>query len=420
MVTETKLAQVAGLNDVEGFIYPLPKPLDKYIYVFWYHDIQYASDEYGCTTLPNIFHHWLVDVTQLTEQTPPNVPHINLFGSECTPYVYFRQVQFFQRQGKLYMLLGGYEYGSYVKIAALIDITNPANPVVVKVLKDTQGSSWWNSHKPLYFPARDEILLVSLNGIGRACKFDQFLNATDFTSCPQIFSTGFSSAVDGFIANFTEDKVYIAVSDYNTQNTYRAIYDATGTVTTITQSIGQVNAKYALVFVVSGGNVTRIDLVDKSTLSVVSSINVNMPFSEYYAIDIGDGAMFLFNGTSKIYIIKYTGEVYEYTLSQAYYGAGYISGSFYAFKHVSDIRTSGEIYRITIDNYYYVERDPNDPTGKTFILKDKAGNPVPNKTIVIAKHPCILGVDGYVTATTDASGKFTLPSYGVFVIAGVF
>jgi len=69
MVSSTLLCQVGGLNDVDGMVWELPAPYDKYLLISWYHDQNYGSDEYGCTSTPNIFHIWLVDETQLTGQT---------------------------------------------------------------------------------------------------------------------------------------------------------------------------------------------------------------------------------------------------------------------------------------------------------------------------------------------------------------
>jgi hypothetical protein len=85
-------------------------------------------------------------------------------------------------------------------------------------------------------------------------------------------------------------------------------------------------------------------------------------------------------------------------------------------KHYSDILTTGELYKITLDTFYYVK-----PTTlpDTFQLVDQNGNPVANKTIYLVQDFGDAYNDGYTTVTTDANGYFKVP-YGVWRIAGVF
>jgi len=424
MVSSTLLCQVGGLNDVDGMVWELPAPYDKYLLISWYHDTQYGSDEYGCRSLPNIFHIWLLDETQLTGQTPPNVPHINVFGQECHPYVLFRTLQFIARQGKFYLLLGGYDYSDKRKFLSLIDITNITSPVVVKTIKDDTGTGdWWNQTRAVYNPDRDELIYVDITGNVRRLSFSAFLNATKFSDGEVIKATGINPAVLGAFA-WDSQYILVRVDQYvstGTPQQYFGLYDRkNGTLTDISAfSFDHIMAKYALKHTMSGTTLASIDLIDKSTRTVSKTLTLNIQNigSPYDPMDLGDGIILIGNrGGTAIAIIKYDGSYYVYTSPIPMYQGRYRKGSVYALKHYSDILTTGELYKITLDTFYYVKPTTSPDT---FQLVDQNGNPVANKTIYLVQDFGDAFSDGYTTVTTDANGYFKVP-YGVWRIAGVF
>ena len=425
MVTSTLLCQVGGLNDVDGMVWELPAPYDKYLLISWYHDTQYASDEYGCTSLPNIFHIWLVDETQLTGQTPPNVPHINVFGTECTPWVVFRTLQFIARQGKFYLLLGGYDYSDKRKFLSLIDITNITSPVIIKTIKDDTGTGdWWNKLFATYNPDRDEFIYIDITGNVRRLLFSAFLNATKFTDGEVVKATGINPALEG-VFSWDSQYMLVRIVQYvatGTPQKYFGLYDRkNGTLTDISAfDFNHVMAKYALKYTMSGTTLASIDLIDKSTRTVSKTLTLNIANigEPYNPMDLGDGIILIGHvGGTTIAIIKYDGSYYTYTSPIPMFNGRYRKGNVYAFKHYSGAMTTGELYKITLDVFYYVKPTTSPDT---FQLVDQTGSPVANKTIYLVQD---FGddafSDGYTTVTTDANGYFKVP-YGVWRVAGVF
>jgi len=421
MVTSTFLCQVGGLNDVDPLPFPLPAPYDNYLLIFWYHDTQYASDEYGCRSLPNIFHTWLVDETQLTGQTPPNVPHINVFGQECTPWVMHRTINFLARQGKFYLLYGGYDYTDKRKFLSLIDITNITSPVVVNTIKDDTGTGdWWNLLQAVYNPDRDEFVYGDITGKVRVLSFQAFLNATKFSDGVVVKDTAISNAIV-HILGWDSDNFIMKIYAYGGTTTYYGLYDRkNGTVTDISiPEIHFVLAKYGVKYNMSGSTLASIDLVNKSTRSLEKTLNVNLANVNYThnPVDIGDGIMVLGSqGSTVIAIVKYDGSIYQYTSPVKLYNPFYRKGNIYAFEHYSGISTTGKLYKITLDAFYYVKPTTSPDT---FQLVDQTGSPVANKTVYLIQDYGLNFSDGYTTVTTDANGYFKVP-YGVWRVAGVF
>jgi len=421
MVTSTLLCQVGGLNDIEGQTWPLPAPYDKYLYVGWYHDLNYSQDEYGCTSLPNIFHIWLVDETQLTGQTYPNIPHINVFGQECNPWVVFRTLHFIARQGKFYLFLGGYDYSDKRKFMSLIDITNITSPVIVKTIKDDTGTGdWWNELEAMYNPDRDEFVYIDITGKIRRLSFLAFLNATKFSDGEIVKDTGLNPAIVGAHA-WDSDYIIMLIGQYGTTNRYYGLYNRkNGTITDITPfDLSDIVSKYALKYNISNNVLTSIDLIDKSTRTLAKTLTVNISGvpDNFFSADLGDGILFMGNkGSTVIAIIKYDGSVYQYTSPVKLYRASYRKGNVYTFEHYSGISTTGKVYRITLDVFYYVKPTTSPDT---FQLVDQTGSPVANKTVYLIQDFGLNLNDGYTTVTTDANGYFKVP-YGVWRIAGVF
>jgi len=321
--------------------------------------------------------------------------------------------------------LGGYDYSDKRKFLSLIDITDPTKPSVVKTIKDDTGAGdWWNKLFATYNPDRDEFIYVDISGNVRRLLFSAFLNATKFTDGEVVKATGINPALEG-VFSWDSQYMLVRVVQYvstGTPQKYFGLYDRkNGTLTDISAfDFNHVMAKYALKYTMSGTTLTSIDLIDKSTRTVSKTLTLNIANigEPYDPMDLGDGIILIGNrGGTTIAIIKYDGSYYTYTSPIPMYQGRYRKGSVYVFKHYSGILTTGELYKITLDAFYYVKPTTSPDT---FQLVDQKGNPVANKTIYLVQD---FGndafSDGYTTVTTDANGYFKVP-YGVWRIAGVF
>jgi hypothetical protein len=395
---------------------------------FWYRDVTYGSDSFGCTTLPNIFHWWILDKTQLTGQTGTSVPHYNLFGNECRAEVFFGNAQFFMRNG-LKLLVGGYVYGgNYQKYVALFDLSDPTKPTLLKELLDvsTPAGGYWNSHRALYHPPTDEIYVLSINGDVRYAKYSDFLNARDFSSLSLVGNLGFSNATDGILP-FSSGELMVRVSQYGGTGVWNGLLDtSTKTLTryTLLDSYQEFvsGRKYLLGVKISDSTLSGIDVIDKTTMSVLKSLTLNITLiggSPWR--DLGDYlARIVIDGKTFRVINLADGSYFDIILPYPMYGSDFIAGKIYGFNWVSGIDTTGELYELTLDSYYYLDYDP---TTRKAVLRDQAGNPVPNKTVIISKLFTPSRVSGFekdVTKTSDSSGVIDLSDIsGVFSITVV-
>ncbi|HWO70251.1 MAG TPA: Ig-like domain-containing protein [Actinomycetota bacterium] len=407
MVTTRLLYRVDNATDIEAYVINLPKPYDRYQVVFWYRDTTYGSDSFGCTSIPNIFHWWVLDKTQLNGQVSTNIPHVNLFGDECRAEVLFRGVQFFMRNG-LKMLVSGYTYGTYRKFAALFDMSNPLTPSLIKKLEDVGTGSWWNKHKAAYVPRTDEIYVLSLNGDVRYARYNDFINATDFSSLSLVGNIGLTNATDGLYLFDDTRLIVTAYAQLNLANKWFGFVDVTTKTltrnTTLETSVVIFNmGKYTLGLTISGGVLTRIDVYDK-TPSLLRTYTVNMQI--YTMIDLGDYVGIVLSDRRTIRVFNLTdGTYFDITLPEPIFGLSMnIGGRIYGFKWVSDINTTGELYEITLDSYYYLDYDP---ATKRAVLRDQAGNPVPNKTVYVSMVDNLAesqSMSRSIAMVTDANG----------------
>jgi len=428
MVSSKLLCRVDTATDVEAFAINFPKPYDKYLLAFWYRDVSYGSDSFGCTTLPNIFHWWILDKTQLTGQTGTAVPHYNLFGNECRAEVLFANAQFFMRSG-LKLLTSGYVYGgNYQKFVALFDLSDPTKPTLIKELLDvsTPAGGYWNLLRALYHPPTDEIYVLSINGDVRYAKYTDFLNATDFSSLTLVGNLGFSPATGGILP-FSSGKLMVNASQYGGTGVWNGLLDvSTKTLTRYTSLDayqGHVSGrKYLLGLKISNNTLTGIDVIDKTNMSVLRSLTLNIALaSQNPWIDLGDYlAQIVIDGKTFRVINLTDGSYFDIILPYPMFGSNLIAGKIYGFNWVSGINTTGELYELTLDAYYYLDYDP---TTKKAVLKDQAGSPVPNKTVIISKLFAPSRDSGFekdVTKTSDASGVIDLSDIsGVFSITVV-
>ena len=138
MVEVVELVRLSDIGDVEitGGVHAI----GNYVFIAWYHDLNYQYDEYGCKQLPNIFHNWIVKVEKLRQGS---LEHVNVFGKECTPYVLWNFVGLWLAaflpgyENRNLLVIGGYDYSDYRSRLFIIDVTNPENPRHVKTILGT-------------------------------------------------------------------------------------------------------------------------------------------------------------------------------------------------------------------------------------------------------------------------------------------
>ncbi|PNV81577.1 MAG: hypothetical protein C0179_02000 [Fervidicoccus sp.] len=421
MVSETLCCRVDTATDIEAFAIPLPKPRDNYILVFWYRDTSYASDSFGCTATPNIYHWWILDRNSLSGQVGVNVPHVNLFGSECRAEVYFSGLQFFKRDG-LKALISGYIYGgNYSKFAYIVDLSNPSAPTVVKQLTDgsAQKGDWWNLHVAYYHPETDEIWFGDIRGNIYYAPYTTFLGLTDFQGGTKLISNVYVTA-QVEIYRLTSSKLYAHVYDVNRAVHRHYIIDPSAHTYSSWTPPKTYNAlgfgmNYMVGLTTSGSTIVGIDLIDKSTLAVSKSISVSISFSRILHVTDYVSHVAIFD-TAKIILVNIsTGAVKEIAFPNPLYGYYINTPYVYGFKWVSDINTTGELVEDKLDEYYYFDYDP---TTYKATLKNTAGDPVPNKTVYIGIPGS--GKPPYSTliaqATTDANGQIDLSTYSNRVV----
>lgn len=252
---------------------------ERYAVLAWYRDLSYASDEYGCTSIPNIFHLWLVDLTQLAGQTPPNVPHVNIFGTECVPHWQWHNYSYniATKQNKRYLLFGGGRYASASVIyrrLVIADITNPTSPAIAKLLEDT--GTYGAPNDIAYDDATDKVCVVTSDAVFRCDTLDNILNYPATANLRSIPAVSTRPSVRGVVKVGT--KYMFIWND--------AIYNLdTGSITTSPFPAGTdhvtTSNNYVIVLIASTQdrrNKTAIEVRDPDTLSLIKTINISPPF----------------------------------------------------------------------------------------------------------------------------------------------
>jgi hypothetical protein len=417
MVSEKLLCRVDNATDIEAFVVRFPKPLDKYLFVFWYRDTTYTSDSFGCTSIPNIFHFWILDEGQLAGQTGTAIPHINLTGNECNPHVFFRGLQFFWRNG-LKLMISGYVYGgSYPKFISIYDVSDPAKPKLEKELRDGSptAGNWWNYLAAIYLPSTDEVWFGDINGSIYYAKYDFFLILEHFQDAPKLITGTFTSAQIHF--DWLGGSILLLrVTDYSTNTTKFYKIDAsaktyTDETTTFSGYNGVANGhRYVFAWKTSGSTITKFDIYSKPDLELVDSLSVNITTTRvHYITDLYDYIMVV--DVDRIVLVNLAdGSVTAIPYTRNLYQAQLYTPHIYGFNWVNDINTTGELYKLTLDYYYTVTYDP---TTKKATIKDQAGNPLANATVYLAdvSNESFQSADGVITLTTDANGVIDLSKY---------
>jgi hypothetical protein len=417
MVSEKLLCRLDTANDIEAFVVRFPKPLDKYLYIFWYRDVTYSSDSFGCTTLPNIFHLWIVDETQLTGQIGKDIPHINLTGNECNPHVFFRGFQFFWRDG-LKLLLSGYVYGgNYPKFISIYNVLDPTKPRLEKELRDgsaTKGD-WWNYLAAVYLPSTDEIWFGDINGNIYYAKYGSFLGLSNFQGATKLISDSLDSAqihIDWLSGSI----LLVRVTNYNTKSVkYYRIDASAKTYSDVTATFSGYNGvanghRFVIAWKTSGSAITQIDLYNKPDLTLNKSLSAGITTTRvHYITDLYDYVIIL--DVDRIVFVNIAdGSVSSVAYTRNLYGAEMYTPNIYGFNWVNDINTTGELFKLTLDYYYYVEYDP---ANKRATIKDQSGRVLANTTVYLAdvSNESLQSADGVISVTTDAFGSIDLSKY---------
>jgi len=390
---------------------------ERYAVLAWYRDLSYASDEYGCTTIPNIFHLWIVDLSQLSGQTPPNVPHINVLGSECTPHWMWSNYPYniAYKGGKRYLILGGGRYVSgsnIVKRLVIVDITNIAAPSVVKVLEDTATYSAPNDIA--YDDATDKVCVVTSDAVFRCDTLDNILNypaTADLRSIPAVSTR---PSVSNVVKVGTK---YMFIWD-------DAIYNLdTGSITTSPFPAGTdhvfTSNNYVIVLIASTAdrrNKTAIEVRDPDTLSLIRTINFPSPFfvdpSWNYSLSVEKDSIILIGGDSSgsrfMIIDIQSGSVTTGTLPQNIW-TNYnpirmkYRGGYLVWERASP--ATGRLLHLLPDSFVNIVYDS---ANRRVQLLDQLGNPIASKTTYIrilrATGTARLLSGTLIQRTSDANG----------------
>ncbi len=390
MPTNTRLARITNATDVDlnqnilglGAIgYP------EWVVFPWYRDVSYANDEYGCTATPNIFHLWAVKLSELNGQTPPNVPHVNLLGNECTPHWVWGNILAFVRNGRKYIAVGGGRYTGPDRIVpriVVIDVTDINNPSVVKVLEDSGERS--NINQIAYCPDSDSFYVFTSDNVLRRGTFDEVVNANSLTDLTPVKSY---STVAGIIP-VSMTKALIPIGD-----TWDVLDMVNGEIIgtfEAARGLWAPGAKNLFVLIKdSNGNVTEVRKYDPDSLSVLETFTLSEPIpapnpSWAHTAHVS-GDIILYPVGSTLYVIDFANkQVSTITLPFSIGGASPIpvyNGKLVMFEAGDDqAKTNGWLNLVELDDYIYIVYDS---ANRRIRVVDKNGNPVANRTVYIAE-----------------------------------
>lgn len=391
MVSANVLATITNATDNDP-----PGPFlidDRYAVLAWYRDSSYTSDEYGCTSIPNIFHIWLIDLTQLAGQTPPNVPHINVLGSECTPHWMWSNYPYniAYKGGKRYLILGGGRYVSssnIVRRLVIVDITNIAAPSVVKVLEDTQ--SYGSPNDVVYDDQTDKICVQTSDAVFRCDTLSNILNYPVTATLRDIPAVSTRPAVSGAIAKVGTRYVYIwgdAVYDLDTGYIQTSPFPSN-------VDFVYTSDNYVVVLLASTTdtrNKVGVEIRDPDMLSIIKTINFPSLFfvdpSWNLGLSVEKDSIILIGGDSSgsrfMIIDIQSGSVTTGTLPQNIWTNYYLvrmkyRGGYLVWERASP--ATGRLLHLLPDSFVNIVYDS---ANRRVQLLDQLGNPIASKTTYI-------------------------------------
>jgi len=402
MVSFIDMRRLTDASDIEGGIIWVPgvNPDDEMIAIMWNSEANYGSDPYGCTSAPNIYHHWLVKKSDIDAGGSYPVPHVNLRGTECSDkwgnvFAYIPKKRWLYESGFKGTSCSG------PKFFTIYDITNPSSP---KIIKDFEGASTSNCgfYYAYYAEEVDKWLLIDYDtGQAKIATTDQLLNATSWDQLPNAPA----NPTKGACITVGGSKIICG----------GVIYDLKANITSTFPDEKLIGASLNYVITLASGwnqNLT-IKWYKKTDLTLAYTQTVNLVLPPWYPFVIPelDSVIIIpgFNGTSdNIYLLKPDGTLISFTLPRS-------------VEMRLQIRFKGFYLVVTRDGYFsYLLPDLyfmiNKEAGK-YVLRDMNNNPVSNKSVVICEQSSIAhldfegyGYDGCTTVTTDANGVIPIPS----------
>jgi len=421
MVSLTRLAQISNLSDVIGTLVVIKHPSGRFVYKPWYHDRNYGSDEYGCTSLPNIFHHWLLKLEDVEAGNLAN--HINLLGTECTDLVHITSSYVPQKKA---LLIAGYTYvganTGYPRVV-IVDLSDPLNPRVIKDLRHSRSGS--PARTAVVYSAKHDKMLIGVLGPETAVYYgtwDEVLNASNIDSLTKL--------ADGYWGMLPIDNDRVMIGGPSG----RAVVDlSTMTVQTPSDNpnidnLGNlVHRTYDKLVTIVVDTTYKIRFLDLD-LNVVSEFDTGLPkpdnLEKLWIATDGINVVVIDNHNMKILLvdptngIKATTDISEVCAWGDLVDKGYILCTDF-------IEGTGKFVKLVLDGYYSVSRQNNK-----VCLSDEAGNPVTNKTVYVCRSEIsspaldsayqeLPGFERTCTqVTTDSNGCIDLSGLepGVYVI----
>ena len=376
MVQLVTLLTLSSYNDVG--ISPGPVVLrflsPEYIYIEWYHDTQYPNDEYGCTSLPNIFHHWLMKREDLEAGKDT---HINLLGSECTDFLGSFPTVSIRRKA---LIIGGYRYtgpNMGPPKVVIVDISNPESPSVIKELELSTSASDYPPARVLYSEKHDLILIgYSFPSVKlHYGTWDEVINASHIDDLPSIDGYSDPWPIDG-------DKCIVRGSAGT------AVFDFT-TKTATPLTLPGAHPKflrtpsYLVIVYETDTNTIGVQFRDVSDLSLVGDIDTGKSYPSdddlLLEVPVGDKVVIIDSDRKVMFSVDVNGNIGDEVSIPDVCAWGDRSNDGTILCTDVGYGPGGRIKKLVGDTYYSVTLS----NGKACI-KDNAGNPVPNKQVFVA------------------------------------
>jgi len=402
MVSFIDKRRLTNASDIEGMIAWVPgvNPDDEMIALAWNSETNYGTDPYGCTSTPNIYHHWLVKKSDIDAGGSYPVPHINLRGTECSDkwghyFTYIPRKRWLYESGFKGTNCSG------PKFFTIYDLTNPSSP---KIIKDFEGAS--TSQCGLYFAYYaeevDKWLLVDQDTLqAKIATTDQLLAMTSWDQLPNAPA----NPTKPLCVTVGGSKIICA----------GVIYDLKAGTTSTFPDEELIGASLNYVITRPSGWNQNISIkwYKKTDLTLAYSQTTTLgqpPWGPIVIPELDSVLIYPYFGEANntIYLLKPDGTLMSFTLPRS------VEMRLLA-------RTKGFFTIATRDGYLsYLLPDSylmiNKEAGK-YVLRDMNNNPVPNKSVVICQQSSIAKIDaepyGYdecTTVTTDANGVIPIPS----------
>jgi len=412
MPSISKKLTISTLTDVE-FCSGIRVLADLgYVFFAWYHDVDYDSDEYGCTSLPNIFHRWLMKLDDLRAGKDT---HINL-GEECSNFVVLATAYVPQRKE---LWLGGYRYtgpdNGHPRLE-IWDVSSPVSPVLKKALElSTSGD---HPRVIPYVSTKHNVVILGIlldnTPQGRVCSIDEVFGANSLDELPS------ATPAPLWVYPLDEDSVTMAHDGARYKCTLPGYECTEISVSDIACAcMVDVGDYYALMY--SGDTNVMVDFYDKN-LNLVKTIDTGISKASCSEYPIGKNKLLIISGTSWA-IVDINGVVASGSLSLPCLQGSITPDGTIICSHKGT--GEGSIYELVPDTHYKIVKDENGVK-----IVDKNGNPVANADVLVGEiksscqswrsHALIFNAK-HITRKTNSNGYIDLTDlYGkaIEIIAG--